>query len=157
MSTAELEAALKAVNNWLESYNIEAGDILEEHAITIRHALNVCIDGAKDAKGAEQPVGFTPVQDSKLIALLKKLACLGNGDMPGNSIGNVMAQEALEMAKNPPYLVGAPEREPRKVTDENLKSFLDDIGFSNWCCGCDNKSYDLKKPFTVLEIEGEKP
>lgn len=51
----------------------------------------------------KQPAGWSPVKDDKLIALLEELSCLGNGDMPGNSIGNVMAQQALEMAKNPPY------------------------------------------------------
>lgn len=65
-------------------------------------------DAAKASQPAqgmvnEQPVKFTPVRDDKLIALLEKLCCLGNGSLPGNSIGNTMAQEALEMAKNPPY------------------------------------------------------
>ena len=54
-------------------------------------------------KETKRPVEFAPVVDMKLIALLERLVCLGNGDTPGNSIGNVMAQEALEMAKNPPY------------------------------------------------------
>lgn len=53
-------------------------------------------------------------------AALEKLSCLGNGTIPGNSVGNTMAQEALEMAKNPPYLVGTPERESSTPTREQI-------------------------------------
>ena len=35
----------------------------------------------------------------KLKAALEKLACLGNGDAYGNSIGNCIAQEALKELK----------------------------------------------------------
>lgn len=68
----------------------------------------------------------SPVLDTKLIALLEKLSCLGNGEIPGNSIGNVMAQEALEMAKNPPYITAPASQgdggigSPIRYTDGSL-------------------------------------
>jgi len=35
-------------------------------------------------------------ENKRLRTVLRKLACLGNGDHPGNSVGNCIAQKALE-------------------------------------------------------------
>jgi hypothetical protein len=40
----------------------------------------------------------------QMAKALEKLACLGNGDQPGNSTGNVIAQQALAPATQ--YLKG---------------------------------------------------
>lgn len=39
------------------------------------------------------------------------------------------------------------------ITNDNLKDFLDRIGFNNWCCGCGNSKYELETPFKVLKDE----
>lgn len=56
-----------------------------------------------------------PVKDHALIELLERLSRLGNEPELGNSIGNRLAQEALEMAKNPPYLSAKTEIEGGKA------------------------------------------
>ena len=37
--------------------------------------------------------------ETQMLEALEKLACLGNGDMPGNSEGNCIAQAAIKAAK----------------------------------------------------------
>lgn len=45
----------------------------------------------------EQERDSALAQAAELRRRLEQLACLGNGDRPGNSIGNTIAQEALRI------------------------------------------------------------
>ena len=59
-------------------------------------------------------LGFVNMKLAIAQQALEKLACLGNGDIPGNSVGNCIAQEALELMKeahNPPE----PEPEQSRI------------------------------------------
>lgn len=79
MSTEQHEA-LKAAD-WIEELLPDIGGKEAAEKIRTQHALIV-----------------------QMAEALQKLACLGNGDQPGNSTGNVIAQQALAPATQ--YLKG---------------------------------------------------
>ena len=60
-------------------------------------------------------------QNAKMRKVLLRLACLGNGDQYGNSIGNCIAQEALSL----PNLATPPVSEAQKDA-ERFRFMLDD-------------------------------
>ena len=51
----------------------------------------------EDVRQQEQQLAALAEQNEKLRKVLLRLACLGNGDQYGNSIGNCIAQEALSL------------------------------------------------------------
>ena len=51
---------------------------------------------AEDLRAKEQFAALAE-QNEKMRKVLLRLACLGNGDQYGNSIGNCIAQEALSL------------------------------------------------------------
>ena len=73
--TKERDEAISLLNATL--------DVADAHALTIHES------DTKIAALAEQ--------NAKMRKVLLRLACLGNGDQYGNSIGNCIAQEALSL------------------------------------------------------------
>lgn len=73
-------------NDWFGSLPKEKQDFL-------RDSKWAMVNSAFEA-GRDQLAAVTAQRD-ELLATMRKLACLGNGDQYGNSEGNTIAQEAI--------------------------------------------------------------
>ena len=67
---------------------------LTEECVVLRASNRSKLD---TIAGMEQQLAALAEQNEKMRKVLLRLACLGNGDQYGNSIGNCIAQEALSL------------------------------------------------------------
>jgi len=97
-------------------------ETLREHVAQINQAIA--------ALTAEQPQKVEDSSIANMVDALEKLSKLGNGDKPGNSEGNRIAQQALEQ-----YRLAEQTPEPNRVVvmRDGLMSELEEIaGPSNF-------------------------
>ena len=91
----------------LRSENARQDKIIEEQRQSIV-ALNACIGGEGSlttdnmVRVARLSAERDALSESKraLVDALEKLSCLGNGDQPGNSTGNTIAQNAIFLSSS---------------------------------------------------------
>ena len=81
----------------------------------LHRAFNQPVPRSEWEKMQEQLAALAE-QNAKMRKVLLRLACLGNGDQYGNSIGNCIAQEALSL----PNLATPPVSEDRKDAERYL-------------------------------------
>jgi len=66
-----------------------------------------------------------------LLIALRKLACLGNGDKPGNSLGNEIAKLALEIWATAQPQAQKAEHSMTTIARRNLRQFVSKASFSS--------------------------
>ena len=88
--TGERDALAEAIRDAA----VKAGIVAADAPLIWPHLLMLCNDLASSE--SEQLAALAE-QNAKMRKVLLRLACLGNGDQYGNSIGNCIAQEALSL------------------------------------------------------------
>ena len=83
--TKERDDLLGYKKYWKEWLSLQTGDARK------------IAERAEQADVFEQQLAALAEQNEKMRKVLLRLACLGNGDQYGNSIGNCIAQEALSL------------------------------------------------------------
>ena len=95
--TKELDEALERERNCAIATHRQAYCI-QQCASIIGPDTSATIDGLpKAVKRVTEKLAALAEQNERMRKVLLRLACLGNGDQYGNSIGNCIAQEALSL------------------------------------------------------------
>ena len=95
--TKERDEALERERNCAIATHRQAYCI-QQCASIIGPDTSATIDGLpKAVKRVTEKLAALAEQNEKMRKVLLRLACLGNGDQYGNSIGNCIAQEALSL------------------------------------------------------------
>ena len=92
----EVFSLREQVEKLTESYD-QCGRTVQDYGRTIDQTESRLREVATHCANVEQQLAALAEQNEKMRKVLLRLACLGNGDQYGNSIGNCIAQEALSL------------------------------------------------------------
>ncbi len=92
----EIESLREQVEKLTESYD-QCGRTVQDYGRTITQTELRLHEVATHCANVEEKLAALAEQNEKMRKVLLRLACLGNGDQYGNSIGNCIAQEALSL------------------------------------------------------------
>ena len=92
----EITTLREQVEKLTEAYD-QCGRTVQDYGRTIDQTESRLCEVAAHCANVEQQLATLAEQNEKLRKVLLRLACLGNGDQYGNSIGNCIAQEALSL------------------------------------------------------------
>ena len=90
-------AALAEQNEKLTEAYDQCGRTVQDYGRTIDQTESRLREVATHCANVEEKLAAHAEQNEKMRKVLLRLACLGNGDQYGNSIGNCIAQEALSL------------------------------------------------------------
>ena len=93
---SEITTLREQVEKLTEAYD-QCGRTVQDYGRTIDQTESRLCEVAAHCANVEQQLATLAEQNEKLRKVLLRLACLGNGDQYGNSIGNCIAQEALSL------------------------------------------------------------
>jgi len=95
----ELDAILeRAWGNRVLPYNVLTGQEVRAYKL----AIAKCEAQGAPSLGIYEEARELKKQRDELLTTMRELACLGNGDNYGNSIGNVIAQKAIAKFEGAP-------------------------------------------------------
>lgn len=99
---AEMNDSLITDNNHLRTELVKAKAELETERLRLAACGTAALGYFEDCKDEYRSASLGDIlrlyeQNKRYRATLEKLACLGNGDQHGNSIGNCIAIEALQV------------------------------------------------------------
>ena len=92
----ELRELREQVEKLTEAYD-QSGRTVQDYGRTIDQTESRLREVATNCANVEEQLAAIAEQNEKMRKVLLRLACLGNGDQYGNSIGNCIAQEALSL------------------------------------------------------------
>ena len=92
----EIISLREQVEKLTEAYD-QCGRTVQDYGRTIDQTESRLREVATHCANVEQQLAALAEQNEKMRKVLLRLACLGNGDQYGNSIGNCIAQEALSL------------------------------------------------------------
>ena len=92
----EVSTLREQVEKLTEAYD-QSGRTVQDYGRTIDQTESRLREVATHCANVEEQLAALAEQNEKMRKVLLRLACLGNGDQYGNSIGNCIAQEALSL------------------------------------------------------------
>ena len=96
MAADEIVSLREQVEKLTEAYD-QSGRTVQDYGRTIDQTESRLREVATHCANVEEQLAAIAEQNAKMRKVLLRLACLGNGDQYGNSIGNCIAQEALSL------------------------------------------------------------
>ena len=90
----------RIVSETIDRLNVEVSKLTKERDDLRSRRCEVCgyLEHEREHTGClREQLAALAEQNAKMRKVLLRLACLGNGDQYGNSIGNCIAQEALSL------------------------------------------------------------
>ena len=133
---SEIESLREQVEKLTEAYD-QSGRTVQDYGRTIDQTESRLREVATHCANVEQQLAALAEQNEKMRKVLLRLACLGNGDQYGNSIGNCIAQEALSLPNLATPVLNRIRAEGMRMAAEILIDPMDRAAAQKICAQAD--------------------